>query len=81
MVGLVGQTNGEAVVVENEEDLDQIDFSRPVVLFSQTTARSRGGTAYADAFRSRIHFRQYILHPLNPIRALIDFPAEGMHRE
>lgn len=35
--GLVGQTNGEAIVVETEADLVQVDFSKPVVLFSQTT--------------------------------------------
>lgn len=37
VIGLVGQTNGEALVVENAEDVELIDFSRPVVLFSQTT--------------------------------------------
>ena len=35
--GLVAQTNGEALVVEREEDLNEIDFSRLVILFSQTT--------------------------------------------
>ena len=35
--GLVAQTNGEALVVEREEDLKEIDFSRLVILFSQTT--------------------------------------------
>lgn len=35
--GLVAQTNGEALVVEREEDLKEIDFSRLVIVFSQTT--------------------------------------------
>jgi 4-hydroxy-3-methylbut-2-enyl diphosphate reductase len=35
--GLLGQIDGDAVVVEKPEDLEGIDFSRPVVLFSQTT--------------------------------------------
>jgi len=35
--GLVGQTGGEAIVVSSVDDLDKIDFSRPVALFSQTT--------------------------------------------
>ncbi len=35
--GLVGQTSGRAIVVESVEELDKVDFSRPVVLFSQTT--------------------------------------------
>ncbi len=35
--GLVGQTNGEAIVVENLSQLDRIDFSRDIALYSQTT--------------------------------------------
>ena len=35
--GLVGQTEGNAVVIESVDDLDRIDFSRPVSLYSQTT--------------------------------------------
>lgn len=35
--GLVGQTEGKAIVIEKPEDLSLIDFSRPVKLFSQTT--------------------------------------------
>lgn len=40
--GLVGQTEGKAMVVFKEEDLDAIDFSRPVHLFSQTTKSTAG---------------------------------------
>ncbi len=35
--GLVGQTDGEAIVISSSEDLAGIDFSRPLALFSQTT--------------------------------------------
>lgn len=35
--GLVGQTEGTALVVEGMQDLDKIDYTRPVRLFSQTT--------------------------------------------
>lgn len=35
--GLVGQTEGTAIVIEHPEDLSKVDFSRPVRLFSQTT--------------------------------------------
>lgn len=37
VVGLVGQTENTAIVVSNETDLNQIDFSRPLHIFSQTT--------------------------------------------
>jgi 4-hydroxy-3-methylbut-2-en-1-yl diphosphate reductase len=35
--GLVGQTNNEAIVIENKDDLFKIDFSKEIRLFSQTT--------------------------------------------
>lgn len=37
VVGLVGQTNGEACVISNLEDLDNLDCSIPLHIFSQTT--------------------------------------------
>lgn len=37
VVGLTGQVNEDALVVETLEDLDNIDFARPVYLLSQTT--------------------------------------------
>ena len=35
--GLVGQTSGKALVIENVNEIDKIDFSRNVYLYSQTT--------------------------------------------
>lgn len=37
VVGLEGQTNNTAIVVEHIDEAAHIDFSRPVYLFSQTT--------------------------------------------
>jgi 4-hydroxy-3-methylbut-2-enyl diphosphate reductase len=37
VVGLLGQTNNEAILISGAADTDKIDFSRPVALFSQTT--------------------------------------------
>ena len=37
VVGLTGQVDEDAIVVETPEDLDAVDFSRPVFLLSQTT--------------------------------------------
>ncbi len=51
VIGLVGQTNGEALVVENEDDLRQVDFSRPVILFSQTTKSLEGFRAVTELMR------------------------------
>lgn len=37
VIGLMGQTNGGAIIVKTLEDLNQIDYSRPIELFAQTT--------------------------------------------
>ncbi|MBB6612345.1 4-hydroxy-3-methylbut-2-enyl diphosphate reductase [Pontibacter sp. Tf4] len=42
VIGLAGQTCDEAIIVTTEEDLDKIDFTRPVTLFSQTTKSTKG---------------------------------------
>jgi len=40
--GLVGQTDEKAIVIESEADLDKLDFSRKIQLFSQTTKSLEG---------------------------------------
>ena len=35
--GLVGQTDGEAIVLESSSDLDKVNFDKRIVLYSQTT--------------------------------------------
>lgn len=40
--GLIGQTHQEAIIVTCEEDLEKIDFQRPISLFSQTTKSTAG---------------------------------------
>ena len=42
VTGISGQTNDEAIIVTNEADLEKIDFTRPVELFSQTTKSTKG---------------------------------------
>jgi len=37
VIGLLGQTENEGILISGPEDLGRIDFSRPVTLFSQTT--------------------------------------------
>lgn len=37
VTGLVGQTNGEAIIVTTKEDLNKIDFNKPIYIYSQTT--------------------------------------------
>jgi len=37
VIGLQGQTNNTAIVIEKPEEADALDFTRPIYLFSQTT--------------------------------------------
>jgi 4-hydroxy-3-methylbut-2-enyl diphosphate reductase len=37
VLGLVGQTKGQATVIENIGEIDKIDYSRDIYLYSQTT--------------------------------------------
>lgn len=68
VIGLVGQTDGTAIVIENVDDAQRlIDFSRPLSLYSQTT-KSIDGFHEIVAFISQQtapyatspdHFRHY----------------------
>ncbi len=42
VIGLQGQTNNTAIVIENTHQLDKLDFTRPIYLFSQTTKSVEG---------------------------------------
>ena len=42
VLGLVGQTNGEATVIESLKEAENLDFSRNICLFSQTTKSLEG---------------------------------------
>lgn len=61
--GLVGQTEGTAIVVEGLADLDKIDFSRDIALYSQTTKSLEGFRAIIDEIGHRIepgvHFESF----------------------
>ncbi len=54
VIGLQGQTNNTAIVIESIDQLDRIDFTRPVYLFSQTTKSVEGFHALVDAIKSLI---------------------------
>jgi 4-hydroxy-3-methylbut-2-enyl diphosphate reductase len=61
--GLVGQTDGKAIVIENVEALEQLDFKRGIILFSQTTMPLDGFGKIVEIIRSRLSegviFRYY----------------------
>lgn len=53
--GLVGQTNGTAIVVENLNDIDKIDFSKDICLFSQTTKSIDGFNEIIAEIKKKKH--------------------------
>ncbi|MDE7426495.1 MAG: 4-hydroxy-3-methylbut-2-enyl diphosphate reductase [Muribaculaceae bacterium] len=61
--GLVGQTAGQAIVVEGPADLDKIDYGRDVTLYSQTTKSLEGFQAIAGLIKERMkegaHFEYF----------------------
>jgi 4-hydroxy-3-methylbut-2-enyl diphosphate reductase len=52
--GLVGQTGGKAIVVKTEDDLDVIDFNKPIRFFSQTTKSTSGFEKMEQMLQARI---------------------------
>lgn len=61
--GLVGQTDGTAVVVESVADLEKLDFSRDIALYSQTTKSLEGFREIIDKIAERMapgaHFEYF----------------------
>lgn len=52
--GLVGQTEGTALVIEGSDDLDKLDYTRDIILFSQTTKSLEGFQEIVDEISRRI---------------------------
>ncbi|MBP5456430.1 MAG: 4-hydroxy-3-methylbut-2-enyl diphosphate reductase [Paludibacteraceae bacterium] len=52
--GLVGQTDGRAIVVESVDDLSKIDFTKKVKLFSQTTKSIDGFNQIVSEIKKKI---------------------------
>ena len=52
--GLVGQTDGNALVIESVDEVDKIDFSRNIYLYAQTTKSLQGFTKIVNEIQSRV---------------------------
>ena len=52
--GLVGQTEGKAIVIEKPEDLELLDFSKEIALFSQTTKSLDGFRQIVEMIKHRM---------------------------
>ena len=56
VLGLVGQTNGKAIVIEGLSEVDRLDFSKDIHLYSQTTKS-------VDEFRQIVAYIQEHISP------------------
>lgn len=56
VLGLVGQTEGTAIVLESPEDVNKLDFNRDISLYSQTTKP-------LDGFRKIVEYIQEHISP------------------
>jgi 4-hydroxy-3-methylbut-2-enyl diphosphate reductase len=55
IIGLDGQVDKKAIILESINDVNLIDFSRPVSLYSQTTKRVEDFYAIADKVKASIN--------------------------
>jgi 4-hydroxy-3-methylbut-2-enyl diphosphate reductase len=52
--GLLGQTQGNGIVISDFSDLDSIDFSKPINIFSQTTKSLEGYEKITEEIKCRM---------------------------
>ena len=62
VLGLVGQTDGKAIVIENFDEVRQLDFSKDIYLYSQTTKS-------LDEFHRIISYIQSHIAPIATFRS------------
>jgi len=53
VIGLEGQTNNTAIVIEHIHDIQKLDFTRPIYLFSQTTKSMEEFEAIVEAIQQQ----------------------------
>lgn len=69
VIGLEGQTNNTAIVIERIEDLNHLDFSRPIYLFSQTTKSVEEFEQIVEEIKNR----KALPSPLNAEEAVFEY--------
>ena len=69
MIGLEGQTNNTAIVIERIEDLNHLDFTHPIYLFSQTTKSVKEFEQIVEEIKNR----KALQSPLNAEEAIFEY--------
>ncbi len=60
VIGLNGQTGNNAIIVSSIQDLDKVDFTRPITLYSQTTKSTKGFRELREEMARRVREAQGI---------------------
>ena len=62
ILGLVGQTDGNVTVIESADEIDLIDFSKDIFLYSQTTKSLENYNQLIEKISARIHDGRKFVH-------------------
>jgi 4-hydroxy-3-methylbut-2-enyl diphosphate reductase len=67
VTGLLGQTKNDAIIVTTFEDLNKVDFSKSIYIYSQTTKSPKAYKAISDIIAERVKLAdgenvKYIVH-------------------
>ena len=62
VLGLVGQTDGTAIVIESADGIDRIDFSKDIFLYSQTTKSASSYSQLIEKIAQRVPADRKFIH-------------------
>tara|TARA_B110000008_G_scaffold16960_1_gene15786 strand:+ start:33146 stop:34018 length:873 start_codon:yes stop_codon:yes gene_type:complete len=67
VTGLLGQTKNDAIIVTTVDDLEKVDFSKSIYIYSQTTKSPKAYKAISDMIAERVKLAgkenvKYIVH-------------------
>ena len=62
VLGLVGQTDGTAIVIESADEIDRIDFSKDIFLYSQTTKSASSYSQLIEKIAQRVPADRKFIH-------------------
>lgn len=62
VLGLVGQTDGTAIVIESADEIDRIDFRKDIFLYSQTTKSASSYSQLIERIAARVPADRKFIH-------------------
>ena len=62
VLGLVGQTDGTAVVIESVDEIDRIDYDKDIFLYSQTTKSASSYNQLIEKIAARVPENRRFVH-------------------